>query len=202
VLRALVAALRAPAAANPQAALAAAQALWAAGSREERKLAAELLGQAAPRAPAEVLALAQGWLMHLDSGETADALAEQGLGSLIRADPATYLALARQWATFPLRLVRRFGLATVAALARDPLWDNVPAALYVVEQVMLDPDGEVRKNTAQLLQTLAAKSPAEVTHFLLRQAARPSGHTHWIVRHALPALPAEAQAEVLKVLRG
>jgi hypothetical protein len=148
------------------------------------------------------MALAQRWLPHLDSGETAEALAVQGLGGLIRADPATYLDLARQWAVYPLRLVRHFGLATVAALALDPLWDNVPAALYVVEQVMLDPDGDVRRTAAALLRQLAAKSPAEVTHFLLRQAARPSGHTHWIVRHALPALSAEAQAEVMKVLRG
>src|SRR5216684_1104844 len=47
VLRAIVMALRAPAQANPAAALDLADRLWQFGSREERRIAAELLGQVA-----------------------------------------------------------------------------------------------------------------------------------------------------------
>src|SRR5689334_23973764 len=44
VVRAIVNALRAPAKADPPAALRAVAAIWAGGSREERRIAAELLG--------------------------------------------------------------------------------------------------------------------------------------------------------------
>ena len=44
--------------------------------REERRIAAELLGQVALAAPAETLALLDTWAPQIESGDTADVLAE------------------------------------------------------------------------------------------------------------------------------
>jgi hypothetical protein len=206
VVRAIISALRGPLrslAADGQAAAAldALDRMWAGGSVEEQRIAAELLGPVAPHAPDAALALAQNWLTTLDSGPTADHLAEHGLGPLILASPGRFLTLARDWATSPQRWTRRFALAMLRPLIQDRQWDNVPGALAVLRMVMGEPDGEIRRAAAGLLQQLGPKSPAEIAAFLREQAARPNSYTHWIVRAALPGLPPSDQAEVLKILR-
>jgi HEAT repeat protein len=148
-----------------------------------------------------VLRLVEGWIRQLESGATADALAEHGLGALVRANPAPYLEQARQWATHPHRWTRRFALALLLPLVRDADWDNVPAALAVLRPAMSDSDGEVRRAAAQALEGLGAKSPGEIARFLREQAARPNAHTRWIVRNALGSLEPETQAEIIRLLR-
>jgi hypothetical protein len=201
VLRALLAALRAPAQANPVAALAAADQLWQGGSREERRVAAELLGQVALQQPAEALALIEAWAPRIEAAETADALAEHGLAPLMLSDPARYLAEARRWVSFPLKWVRRFGLATLLPLIKDKHWDNVPSALAVVRLAMTDTDGDVRRAAVAVLAGLAPKSPAEIGQFLREQAARTNTNTGSIVRAAMAALDPEEQAAIARALR-
>jgi hypothetical protein len=200
VLRAIIMALRGPAQANPTAAMDIANRLWKFGSREERRLAAELLGQVALQQAAEAEALIEAWAPHIESGETADSLAEFGLGPLMRADPARYLAEARRWVTFPHKWVRRFGLAALLPLVRDRQWDNVPGALTVVRLSMADADADVRRAAVAVLEGLAAKSPAEIGLFLREQAVRTNINTGAIVRAAMAALDPEEQTAIYKVL--
>jgi hypothetical protein len=201
VLRAIVNALRGPALADPQAGLALAEALWIKGSREARRIAAELLGQAAPRAPAEALALIEAWAPQVESAETADALAELGLGPLMVAEPGRYLEIARRWVKHPGRWVRRLGLAALLPLVKDRQWDNVPGALAVVRPVMTDGDAEVRRAAARVLTGLGPKSPAEVTLFLREQALRSNNNANWIIRNSLSGLDEAAQAGIIKLMR-
>ncbi len=201
VLRAIVAALREPLRADPPQGLAVLDRLWAGGAREERRIAAELLGGVLQARPAEGLALAEAWALQIESGETADALAELGLGPLALQDPLAHLEYARRWVTHPQRWARRFGLALFWPLLKDKQWDNVPGALAVIRPAMTEPDGEVRRAVAAVLEQLALKSPAEVSRFLLEQAARSNTHTRWIVRHALASLDAADQAAIVKALR-
>src|SRR5574337_270365 len=79
VVRAVITALRQPVKSQPQAALAVIEGLWAAGSREERRIAVELLGLIAPLVPAEALAFVEHSLPTVESVETAEALARHGL---------------------------------------------------------------------------------------------------------------------------
>ena len=201
VLRAMMAALRGPAEANPPAALAAADQLWQNGSREERRIAAELLGQVASQHPAQALALIEDWMLRIESAETADALAEHGLAPLMRSDSARYLAEAQRWVTFPHKWVRRFALAALMALVKDKQWDNVPGALAVVRLAMADPDGDVRREAVAVLEGLAPKSPAEIGQFLREQAARTNSNTGAIVRAAMGALAPEEQIAIVRALR-
>jgi hypothetical protein len=201
VVRAIVNALRAPAQADPQAGLALADALWAGGSREARRIAAELLGHAAPGAPDEAVALVEAWAPQVEGAETADALAELGLGALMRAEPGRFLEHARRWVTHPGRWVRRLGLSALLPLVKDRQWDNVPGALAVVRQVMTDGDAEVRKAAAAVLTGLGPKSPAEVALFMREQALRSNNNAHWIIRNALGGLDEAAQAEIIRLMR-
>ena len=201
VLRAVMAALRGPAAASPDTAFDIADRLWLAGSREERRIAAELLGEVAAQQPERALALIQDWMLHIESAETADALADYGLAPLMRADPARYLAEARRWVAFPHKWVRRFALAALMPLVRDKQWDNVPSALAVVRLAMADPDGDVRREAVTVLEGLAPKSPTEVGLFLREQAGRTNSHTGAIVRAAMGALDADEQTAIFRALR-
>ncbi len=201
VLRAAMAALLGPAQANPAAALATADRLWLAGSREERRLAAELLGEVALQRPEQALALIEGWILRIESPETADALADYGLAPLMKADPARYLAEARRWANLPHKWTRRFALAALMPLIKDRQWDNVPSALAVVRLVMADPDGDVRREAVVVLEGLAPKSPSEIGQFLREHATRTNSHTGAIVRAAMAALDPAEQTAIFRVLR-
>jgi hypothetical protein len=201
VLRAVITALRRPAQAAPEAALALAQALWAGGSLGERRLAAELLGLAAPRAPAEVLAWLEAWLPELESGAPAEALAQFGLRPLLAADPYGYLDRARHWTADPRRGVRRLGVAVVAALAGERRWDDVPAALETLRSLMGERDAGVRGAVIAALRALAPRNPSAVAGFLREHAHRQDHNTHLILRAALRDLPAEAQDELVRLMR-
>ena len=202
VLRAIVTALREPARANAPATLALAANLWAGGTREERRLASELLGAVAGQCQAEVLALVEQWAVQIESGETADALAEHGLGPLARADAQAHLAYAQRWVSHPNRWVRRFAVAMLWPLVKDKHWDNVPAALRLLSPAMKETDGEVRRAVADVLAQLAPKSPAEISRFLLEQVTRSNNpHTHWIIRNAMTTLGPEDQTAIVRALR-
>ena len=201
VLRAIAMALRRPAQANPAAAMDTADRLWQGGSREERRIAAQLLGEVALQQPEQALALIEAWGMRIESAETADALAEHGLGPLMLADPNRYLAQARRWVAFPHKWMRRFALSALMPLVKDRQWDNVPGALTVVRLAMADTDGDVRRAAVMVLEGLAPKSPKEIGQFLREQAGRTNSHTGAIVRAAMLALDAEEQAAIQRVLR-
>jgi hypothetical protein len=201
VARAIVSALRGFAKTSPHAALDMVKAIWAGGSREERRVAAELLGCAAPLIPDIALALIENWLPGLESGETADALAEHGLGPLMLADPALHLPNARRWAQSYHKWTRRFGLSALKPLLRDKAWDNVPGALEVVRSVMADPEPEVRAAASAVLRDLIPKSPVEAGRFLREQAERGDHNTHFIIRATLASLAPVAQTEINRIMR-
>ncbi len=201
VLRALGTALRRPARAAPAEALAVANRLWAGGSREERRLAAELAGVAADQHPAEALAGVEAWLPTLTDPETAEAVVHQALGPLISAEPTSYLQRAGRWAKQRNKWVRRAGVTVVEALARDRRWDDVPAALELLRTLMGERDPVVRHAVVNALTALIQRAPLVVTRFLREQARRSDHNTHYIVRAAMRALPPEAQAELIQVMR-
>jgi len=201
VVRAIAVALRTPALADPLAALRLADALWAGGSREERRLAAEVLGTVASYAVTDALEVVERWALSLESGETADALADLGLGPLFRTNPTRFLDLARHWVASPARWVRRLALASVLPVLKERQWDNVPEALAVVRPAMHDTDAEVRRAAGAVLTALGPRSPREVARFLREHAARATAGTHWIIRNSLNGLEAEDQAEIIRLLR-
>jgi len=202
VIRAIVTALRGPLLNDPQMAWLLLKDLWESNSREERRIAAEVLGYLAPQKPDETLAYIEMCLTR-NPGETSlETLAEQGLGPLVLTNPTPYLEQARKWVLHPLKWARRFGLAVIAPLVKDKKWDNVPGALDVIRNVMSEADPDLRKAAADLVRALSIKSPAEIYRFLREQALRVNSNTQWIVRTAMNKLPADEQAELTRLMRG
>jgi hypothetical protein len=201
VVRQIITALRKPAQAEPLAALDLIRALWARGTREERRIAAELLGAVAPHAPPAALSLIDSWLREIESAETADALAAHALGPMLLADPDAHLPHVRRWVEQPYKWTRRFGLAALATLAKAKKWDDVPEALGILRSVMSEFEPEVRRAVVAVLTDLILKSPVEVSVFLREQAMRPNHNTHLIIRAVLPRLEAAVQSDLVRLMR-
>ena len=201
VLRTIIQAWRQPALANPTLALQLAQELWNADTRQERRLAAELLGLVGPQAGEATLALITSWLPQITSAATADALAEYGLGPLMLSNPPLYLEQVQKWILAPHKWTRRFAVASLLPLAHDRRWDDLPHALEVIRLVMADPELEVRQKVVAILQALIPKSPVEIKRFLCNYAVRANYNTRWIVRAAMSRLPAADQKEIIHLLR-
>jgi 3-methyladenine DNA glycosylase AlkC len=201
VMRAVIGALRKPAQAAPEDTLGVAKRLWDYGSVEERRMAAELLGLVVAKVPGEALALMEDWLPQLESGESADALAQHAFRPLVSADPFTHLANAQRWVRHANRWIRRFGIVTLSALAYDRRWDDVPGALDVLRPVMVEADPLVRQALITALSDLLPRSPADVITFLHEHAGRQNHNTHIILRAVLKHLPAEAQTELVRLMR-
>ena len=201
VMRAISQTLREGTRTSPSVLLNVARAIWAGGSREERRIAAELLGQAALVTPEKTLLVIEACLPEIESADTADALAEYGLSPLVKMNPATYLAQAQGWAKSNHKWTRRFALAILHPLLKDKKWDSVPSALEVVSPVMTDPESDVRSAAVTALCGLAPKSPVEVGRFLRQQANNPHHNVQNIIRLTLAKLAPEVRAEVERVMR-
>jgi hypothetical protein len=201
VMQAVITALRRPAQASPMNAHGVARRLWGRGTREERRLAAEILGFAAPRIPADAINLIEMWLPEIESDETADAVARFALSPLLIGDPLGFLQRASRWIGQHKRWVRRFGVSVISALAHDRRWDDVPAALDLLRPLMAERDPTVRQAVINALNDLASRNPLMVSRFLREQAVRSNHHTHAIIRATLEALPEDDQRELVRVMR-
>ncbi len=201
VVRAIATALRRPAQDVPLAGLELVNRLWAAGSREERRLAAELLGALTRELPVEAYTLIEQWVPEIDCAETADSVAELAFAPLLLAEAARHMAGLRAWGTHPHKWARRFALVALAVLAKDRRWDDVPGALEVLRWMMTEADVEVRQTVATVLRDLIPRGPAEVGRLLREQALRPNNNTHWIIRTAMVKLPAAEQEVLVKMMR-
>jgi 3-methyladenine DNA glycosylase AlkD len=202
VTRALLSALRRPALASPAYAHALAKALWADGTRQERLLAAEVLGLVAARLPEDALALVEAWTLELDSAETVDAIVKHALSPLLPGAYTQFLQRARGWSRQPQKWVRRLGVAVLGALAQDRNWDDVLSALDLLRPLMGESDPNVRAAVIAVLKELAGRNSLEAARFLLEFARRADHNTHMILRGTLRALPEAEQARLVQALRG
>jgi len=201
VTRALLKALRGPALASPDNALALAKVLWAGGTRRERLVATEVLGLVAPRLPDEALAVVEAWAPELDSAETVDAVVAHALSPLLPGQPTQFLQRARSWSRQPQKWMRRLGVAVLSALARDRKWDDVLAALDLLRPLMGESDPSVRAAMITALNALARRNALEVVHFLHEHVHRSDHNTHMILRGVLRALPEADQARLVQAMR-
>lgn len=201
VLRAVASALKRSALASPPQALRLAGLLWSAGTREERRLAAELVGLVAASDPEGALRMIEAWLPDLDSLETADMLAAAAARPLMLADPRARLLDARRWVNAEARWVRRFGAAALGELARAQEFQDVDAVLAALRGAMTESKAEVRRAVAANLRDLTPKSAGDVARFLREWAQVTDKNTRWMVKHGMTRLDPQAQSELTALMR-
>lgn len=195
VLRALARTLRTGLDRDPEKLAAAAAALWGAGRRETRSLAAQLLANQDGELVAE---LVERWTHASVPLELVKELAEVSLEAGRRAAPDRFLARCRSWLRDKNRLL---GLYSLQAAVRDPRFENLPRVYELIEGLGGSLRGRPRRAMLELMRALARRAPAETVQFLRDELAQGGAPAKRLVQDLLPSLSSE-QREALRAANG
>lgn len=202
VLRAILGRLRKRLRSQPEVTFELAEALWESGSREERWLAGDLLSMCTPVDPGRAEVMLNRWRLDLTDAGMADDLGLSAGAAVLRLNTREHLSDVRLWLHAGHRWTRRFGLASLVGLVKSGDFRDAAAILDTISTSMSESDTEVRTAVAWLLRELTPISSLDVIRFLRDWARSLNRHAHWIIRHSLDMLDAEARDEIQLALRG
>ena len=201
VIHEMAVALRVPVQKHPEEAGTLARALWAAGSREERRLAADVLGFLAVSQPDEALTQLEELLPRCDSAEIVDALVVGAFKPLLLREPGQALAVARRWTLQRNKWLRRAAALAVYTLAQESRWDDLPGMFEILRKLASESDPTVRPAVVDALRTLTAERPLDARPFLHEQAVRNDHNSRFLVRSVMKLLPEAWQNDLVRDLR-
>jgi len=201
VIHEMAVALRVPVQQNPASAVALANALWSAGSREERRLASDILGFLATGSPDEALQQLETLLPRCDGAEIVDSLVLGAFKPLLLRDPGQALAVARRWALQRNKWLRRAAALSVYTLAQEARWDDLPGMFEILRKLATDSDPTVRPAVVDALRTMTAARPLDARPFLHEQASRSDHNSRFLVRAVMKLLPEDWQSDLVRDLR-
>ena len=201
VIHEMAVALRVPVQQDPVSGAALSRALWSAGSREERRLASDILGFLAVGAPEDALKQLEELLPRCDSAEIVDALVLGAFKPLLMREPGQALAVARRWTLQRNKWLRRAAALSVYTLAQESRWDDLPGMFEVLRKLASESDPTVRPAVVDALRTLTAARPLDARPFLHEQAARSDHNSRFLVRTVMKLLPEDWQNDLVRDLR-
>jgi 3-methyladenine DNA glycosylase AlkD len=178
-------------------------------NRELRWFAFGLLERIIEREPERTWQLVRRAAREADDWITVDSLAHVA-GRGILAEPYRWAELD-QLVFSPSRWERRLVGSTVATIPfidhrRGRTSDVVRHGLELVGQLIGDAEPDVQKALAWALRSLAMIDSSATAAFLSQQTGiaveHGDGHRAWVVRDALPKLPADQGAELRQRLEG
>jgi hypothetical protein len=169
---------------NPRAALPAAAAAWPGGKKEEKQLAAFLLGLAGD--PAEIRTHLLHWLDETEDPAVLQSLAAHACPPLRRSDPVLFRSDLRSWLTHPAPARRRFGWLALKTWAEERSSDSVFSAFELLPLIF---------------PGLARTSPFETQGWLTGLTPKAQRQSRRLIRLAMPRLPAETAQFVREMRR-
>jgi hypothetical protein len=191
----------APLAAEPAAALALVDALWAEPVIEFRRLAIILLGRIPPTPPEPVLDRIQAWVAAQPENIILDALLEHGLARIRQETPKVYFPLVEAWLNAHEIFPRQAGLRALSYLLTDPNFENLPAVSRLILPWIRSTPADLRTDLVAVLRGLAGRFPQEASYLLKQNLASERPDTLWLARQVLNDLPEEIQASLRETLR-
>lgn len=197
VMRALGRGLVQAAAGRVERALAAAEALWRADYRETRTLAAALVGSLQDRAgPAWV----EQHAIATEDGVVLSELAGRGLAGWRSSDPSGFVGDLTRWLDSSRRPVQHLALLAIIAAVDDPAFRRLPPLFPILSGRSGSFRGEIRKAFTAAVRSLAVRTPAETTHFLLAEIGSGDPGAVRLARSILASLPPDNAGRVQKAL--
>jgi hypothetical protein len=184
---------------NPRAALPAAAAAWPGGKKEEKQLAAFLLGLAGD--PAEIRTHLLHWLDETEDPAVLQSLAAHACPPLRRSDPVLFRSDLRSWLTHPAPARRRFGWLALKTWAEERSSDSVFSAFELLPLIFPEVDSEALQTAAELFAGLARTSPFETQGWLTGLTPKAQRQSRRLIRLAMPRLPAETAQFVREMRR-
>ncbi|MBU0512518.1 MAG: DNA alkylation repair protein [Chloroflexi bacterium] len=190
------------AAADPERALALADALWQENWLECRLLAIAILGEIPPDPPERVVERIQAWGRECGQDRQLDASLMVGLVQLRKETPELFLRILETWITSPDLASQKVGLRVLPPLVEDASFENLPAVFHLIAPLVRNVDTVLEVDLLGVLHALAQRSPRETAYFLrqsLIMSNRP-GVTS-LVWQSLRAFPPEVEASLRELLR-
>jgi len=202
VLRQVLRELAPLAASRPEQALDLCDALWEQPYLEFRLLGATLLGQVSGQPAELILNRVAAWVKAGQEDRLIRALLTQGLAGLRREDPDRLMELIEEWLDSPDVYYQKLGLRTLAPVAADPDFENLPVFFRLITGLVREAPLPLRPDLLDLLATLAHRTPRETAYYLRQSLdATHSSATAWLIRQSLREFPVDIQDGLRAVAR-
>ncbi len=188
-------------AADPTAALALADELWADDYYEIKATAIFIIGEVPIQNPQDVLERLNAWLSpQLDPVLKSDLLSI-GTRSLQGTFPGEWEALILSLLSDNQPAMIALGIQALAAGAKHPAFHNLPAVFRLASPFIRDPHTTYTRDLENLIETLAEISPQETGYFL-RQilSVSMSPATSRLIKSCLPSFPEDIQTDLKSAL--
>ena len=187
---------------QPEQALDLCDALWDQPYLEFRLLAAALLGQVSDQPADVILKRVEAWVKTGHEDRLIRVLLTQGLAGLRREDPDRLMQLIEGWLDSPEVYYQQLGLRTLAPVAADPDYENLPVLFRLITALVREAPQPLRPDLLNLLATLAHRTPRETAYYL-RQCldSTHSPATAWLIRQSLREFPVDLQEGLRVVAR-
>jgi len=187
---------------QPSEALALADALWTRRFIETRLLAARLLGVVPISDPVEITSRLEGWAEENREEVLAPELWVYGALYICAQFPDEVISfVARLLASKQIRK-QVLGLGTLQTLLSNNRYDNLPLLFNQLNDISKDPAKKLRPHLADLLASLAQRTPKETVYFLQQRLAEsPSEGTNWVARQVLKSLPDDGREQLRQALK-
>lgn len=174
--------------------------LWQKNSREERRIAAEIISclweqdeETALKAVVEFIPDLSGW-------EVCDALACIGLKPYTLKHPDVVLRLVNSWIKSPNQWIRRFAIISLVPLAQNKRTEDLDFFLVILKKAMKDEEDSVQKAVSRLIREITYKDPHRVGKFLevFTRDCEPS--TRRIIKEGSKKLDTKDRENLLEIL--
>jgi hypothetical protein len=186
----------------PSAILDLCDALWAQPVLEFKKLAIQLLGRISLDPSERIIARIHLWTTSFLDEQLIDSLVEHGLYRLRREKSDLLLSLCAEWLSQNTTLHQQLGLRALGSLVTEPKFENHPTVYRLITPFLRVTPLPIRPDILSLLQTLARRSPQEITHLLrVNLSVSDNPDTPWLLRHTMSELPGELQSSLKIALR-
>lgn len=197
VLRAIGTVLQKQAGFQPEGGWPVADALWETDLRETRVLACWVLSGIGNERVAEwVERRAAG----LDDPHVLTAVVDRAFLHWRRVSGASYIDRIARWLASSRSILHALGLRALEAGLDIPELEDMHWAFEILTGLPRSVRGDARSALADLLETLARRSPAETTRFLLEEIEAERPGVERLARTILPSLPPPQRERLITVL--
>lgn len=194
LMRALSLGLRTRLEDQPMASFPAAAALWEAGYRETRILAASILGGLDGE---DVPGWAETWAFECDDQVALRELANQGLASWRMANPTAFLERIEIWLVSTQKKLQTFALLALHSAVEDTSFVDLPTVFRLLNGSTGRFSGASFHALDRLINALASRSPQEAARFLLDELTHGSVGTKRMILNSMESFPVH-QRDVLE----
>jgi hypothetical protein len=190
VIRRILLELEGHAEAEPEKALALADALWEKATLEFRLLAAKLVGKIPAAKHKRIIKRLNTWNDKNQEETLLETLANEGTASLRAEASEVFILHIETWLGKRKINPRKLGLRALLAQLTDTGFQNLPLVYRLLEISIQGAPKELRPYLLDLIQPLAQRSPLETAYFLRQNLATSSNPMiPWLIRRSLKSFP-------------